>query len=224
MSKRLVDNGLIPARAGKTFDSFVGSLSLWAHPRSRGENAVLRRLSGVEAGSSPLARGKHDQVDRLKIGHGLIPARAGKTLHLVTVDEAWAAHPRSRGENHALAAPSRRRCGLIPARAGKTATQTPETLLWGAHPRSRGENYRTHNRTFQRLGFIPARAGKTCALRRGGPGTWAHPRSRGENGKLDRRCPRYPGSSPHARVKRVHNLTDTHSPGLIPARAGKTLA
>ena len=50
-----------------------------AHPRSRGENpeSVFEAVEGV--GSSPLTRGKRDEVSELREALRLIPAHAGKT-------------------------------------------------------------------------------------------------------------------------------------------------
>ena len=50
--------GLIPARAGKTSHHDLSKVRTWAHPRSRGENALSRAFTASTAGSSPLARGK----------------------------------------------------------------------------------------------------------------------------------------------------------------------
>ena len=55
-----IRSGIIPARAGFTVIGF------WA------------RVAG--AGSSPLARGLHDNVSRQRTVPGIIPARAGFTL------------------------------------------------------------------------------------------------------------------------------------------------
>ena len=91
--------GLIPAHAGKTSISRVGSWVSRAHPRSRGENRIWRDNRLKVAGSSPLTRGK--QVFRgSEAGcRGLIPAHAGKTMgRSITIARAGA-HPRSRGEN-----------------------------------------------------------------------------------------------------------------------------
>ena len=50
--------GLIPAHAGKTgFSSLVGG-TIWAHPRSRGENRRPSERGFPDGGSSPLTRGK----------------------------------------------------------------------------------------------------------------------------------------------------------------------
>ena len=95
----------------------------------------MRRL-----GSSPLARGKQHSGPADPPQLGLIPARAGKTSSRRSAATSSAAHPRSRGENAAMAAAvgigggssplargKRHSCArkaktprLIPARAGKT--------------------------------------------------------------------------------------------------------
>ena len=50
--------GLIPAHAGKTSCWARRPLSLWAHPRSRGENGSAISSTLGPTGSSPLTRGK----------------------------------------------------------------------------------------------------------------------------------------------------------------------
>ena len=49
--------GLIPARAGNTFNQQAGAFLARAHPRSRGEHPLERRSGERGRGSSPLARG-----------------------------------------------------------------------------------------------------------------------------------------------------------------------
>ena len=71
---------LIPAHAGKTYRTKRSTSGAWAHPRSRGENAVFEDYEFLEAGSSPLTRGKRDPVSLQAQLLGLIPAHAGKTL------------------------------------------------------------------------------------------------------------------------------------------------
>ena len=138
---------------------------------------------------------------------GLIPAHAGNTEKISSLNLTSWAHPRSRGE-HVI--PERRRGyplgssplargtrhrrhqspesnGLIPARAGNTRRVPPPGVQGGGVG-----------------GLIPARAGNTLQVRGARRGSGAHPRSRGEHGCV------------HGRVMRFHNL------GLIPARAGNT--
>ena len=54
-----VNEGLIPAHAGKTTWPANGHPFCAAHPRSRGENSPETSDKDVVTGSSPLTRGKH---------------------------------------------------------------------------------------------------------------------------------------------------------------------
>ena len=133
--------GLIPAHTGKTVHR-ERSISLTrAHPHSRGENETQEANASVDAGSSPLTRGKRRCRAAYIDGVRLIPAHAGKTCAALLLRRWRPAHPRSRGENDALgsgrillpgSSPLTRgkRCGLIcqqrlrrliPAHAGKTS-------------------------------------------------------------------------------------------------------
>ena len=130
---------LIPAHAGKT-SSFSWLLRRSAaYPRSRGENILRASDKGVDPGSSPLTRGKHDAGYARRPGLRLIPAHAGKTCIGGCATVLCRAHPRSRGENHSV-------------REGNTHTQGSSPLTRGKHPGRphRGQGHR----------FIPAHAGK----------------------------------------------------------------
>ena len=73
------EEGLIPARAGKTGgDDGLGGLR-WAHPRACGENLAPVLPTIADLGSSPRVRGKRVRDAPPGYGGGLIPARAGKT-------------------------------------------------------------------------------------------------------------------------------------------------
>ena len=95
--------------------------------------------------------------------------------------------------------------------------------MMGSSPLARG----THRFPFtviQLAGLIPARAGNTrCESVQVIPGG-AHPRSRGEHRRSNLARSSTWGSSPLARGTRGHLLHPRGSPGLIPARAGNTLA
>ena len=173
-------DGLIPAHAGKTRqdrESYAGS---WAHPRSRGENRATGSSAARQRGSSPLTRGKQRRRLVRRVGGGLIPAHAGKTV-LARLGGADAeAHPRSRGENTLPSWPptpcegssplTRGKrvavfyglllSGLIPAHAGKTSRATSITNTAAAHPRSRGENVCTTRSRCPKLGSSPLTRGK----------------------------------------------------------------
>ena len=172
-----------------------------AHPRSRGENLLLRLRGWRSRGSSPLTRGKLIPVDLGDVPEGLIPAHAGKTWNLWLAVSHMAAHPRSRGENLVL--------------------NTKGSDAEGSSPLTRGKlGVGGDGLTCDRL--IPAHAGKTDSG--GGVKTerGAHPRSRGEN---DQRCgevPKFVGSSPLTRGKLLGAGQYAVHDRLIPAHAGKT--
>ena len=132
---------------------------------------------------------------------GLIPAHAGKTSR--TRSSTWnvRAHPRSRGENGAVAWPCRNDSGSSPLTRGK---HQPRRLCpeW--------------------LGLIPAHAGKTERARRWVAAHRAHPRSRGENPPRGHREGHDRGSSPLTRGKLLGDQEQVSGVGLIPAHAGKT--
>ena len=152
-------------------------------------------------GSSPLTRGKHDEVAVDGSRGGLIPAHAGKTYRYRQTKRLSGAHPRSRGEN-------------------STRTRVLRGVV-GSSPLTRGK-HQGGGRRRRRMGLIPAHAGKTVLARLGGADAEAHPRSRGEN-----TLPSWPptpceGSSPLTRGKRVAVFYGLLLSGLIPAHAGKT--
>ena len=172
-----------------------------AHPRSRGENDPEGLHAFAQGGSSPLTRGKRSVVSE-DVGHdGLIPAHAGKTSRSkMLVSRVWA-HPRSRGENMAVA-------GLAAAGGGSS-------------PLTRGKRGLFPRRT-ARPRLIPAHAGKTRAHAPHGRRREAHPRSRGENTRWQANPSWNSGSSPLTRGKPGLCRKDEMHVRLIPAHAGKT--
>ena len=90
---------LIPARAGNTALHPKRARRGSAHPRSRGEHALIRFASYCALGSSPLARGTLHGGGGDPARFRLIPARAGNTFRRTHSSPSWAAHPRSRGEH-----------------------------------------------------------------------------------------------------------------------------
>ena len=193
--------GLIPAHAGKTRQDRASYAGSWAHPRSRGENSVMRSFLPVGMGSSPLTRGKHQRRVLPADYRGLIPAHAGKTRSCSSNPPARGAHPRSRGEN--------------------SSWDHSRTMFRGSSPLTRGK-HALATVFATRRGLIPAHAGKTFFSALSAVLIWAHPRSRGEN----HRCydPRLGsrGSSPLTRGKRADELAPVNLVRLIPAHAGKT--
>ena len=162
-----VDEGLIPAHAGKTPQSRAAQRRPWAHPRSRGENRPAARRFLARLGSSPLTRGKRaahllrlDQV-------GLIPAHAGKTSTHRSPPITSPAHPRSRGENVVEPVWTNVSTGSSPLTRGKPQEQGGVRADLRAHPRSRGENGRGGRSRRRGVGSSPLTRGKhflTCAF------------------------------------------------------------
>ena len=112
----------------------------------------------------------------------------------------WA-HPRSRGADFTSTQKEREQRGSSP-------------LARGGHPRHRGQ--------VDVPGLIPARAGRTTARSRSGETPRAHPRSRGADQGWSPNSSAPAGSSPLARGGRADVGGHRCSPGLIPARAGRT--
>ena len=77
--KTAVHERLIPARAGNTSEPPRKLGATPAHPRSRGEHFSPTTNAYPSAGSSPLARGTHDDMADAAPVERLIPARAGNT-------------------------------------------------------------------------------------------------------------------------------------------------
>ena len=173
-----------------------------AHPRSRGEHVEADLRCGVGEGSSPLARGTQQKTHPVRVGLGLIPARAGNTRFMSSSRTGCWAHPRSRGEHVKWAQKNQDVKGSSPLARG-----TPSKLVYSPNP----------------LGLIPARAGNTGVTGAATAGVGAHPRSRGEHPALPAGDSSDTGSSPLARgtPKIVHYPTERE--GLIPARAGNTV-
>ena len=193
--------GLIPAHAGKTRPWRTCRPPCRAHPRSRGENLFASMVIVPSWGSSPLTRGKHDEVAVDGSRGGLIPAHAGKTYRYRQTKRLSGAHPRSRGENRRTSGSSACRSGSSPLTRGKLGPS-------GTEP--------------QRVRLIPAHAGKTVRGPHLRPDRWAHPRSRGENSTRPRVLRGVVGSSPLTRGKPTTARWQGTHPGLIPAHAGKT--
>ena len=173
----------------------------------------------------------------------LIPARAGKTARSGARGRRRRAHPRACGENNGacMAAQScqgssprvrgkpspprgvRPVRGLIPARAGKTICGLHRGRASGAHPRACGENVGGRPRVLRLQGSSPRVRGKRALGDAGRVPCLAHPRACGENSRRRARRARGRGSSPRVRGKLRFGSPRTRRPGLIPARAGKTI-
>ena len=132
--------GIIPARAGSTYQAHRFRCLTWDHPRSCGEHIEYQALQTGVTGSSPLVRGAPRPRHRSRSRTRIIPARAGSTVYgceLCVVD--WD-HPRSCGEHYAL------------------PWHRPDPR--GSSPLVRGALFRDfRGKSLERI--IPARAGST---------------------------------------------------------------
>ena len=131
---------IIPARAGFTLPLYVSKAGSKDHPRSRGVYVMHRWGNYARIGSSPLARGLLARGPTQSPHHGIIPARAGFTVHLTGPPCPHWDHPRSRGVYH---------------------TYYCRSLLGpGSSPLARGLRWRVSGLPLGRR-IIPARAGFT---------------------------------------------------------------
>ena len=111
--------GLIPTHAGKTTPHFWESSHCRAHPHSRGENFSANGHCFMAEGSSPLTRGKREDVLCGHAHRGLIPTHAGKTRARRSPGSRSRAHPHSRGENMSQAVVRSLGQGSSPLTRGK---------------------------------------------------------------------------------------------------------
>ena len=173
------------------------------HPRSRGVYSASTWGGQSFPGSSPLARGLPSLIQAHRDAIGIIPARAGFTTGLGTLQDKIGDHPRSRGVYW--------------------LSSISDNWGDGSSPLARGLRLERLNE-FVHCRIIPARAGFTIRFDDIQLFHADHPRSRGVYMRSNRASTRRAGSSPLARG--LPNSCDLHhrTYGIIPARAGFTLA
>ena len=198
----LVEDGIIPARAGSTRLCSWPTTALRDHPRSRGVDKAPAAYRIACGGSSPLARGRPNRGILPILGIGIIPARAGSTTCLLASLLRDGDHPRSRGVD-----------GPAVGHRGDAG---------GSSPLARGRQRLTLDEN-DRGRIIPARAGSTRELSGAAAPLADHPRSRGVD--ASEKCVGRPimGSSPLARGRRLPRTRASRKPRIIPARAGSTI-
>ena len=214
----------------------------WGIIPTRGVYQGLAFSGALTSGSSPLARGLHDDEQHRRLGLRIIPARAGFTEMRIMVEFQSPDHPRSRGVYGRIKSPSRVCLGSSPLARGLPSSLPPPKTPIADHPRSRGvytsalvalfrlfgssplaRGLPAHCAPYaQDDGIIPARAGFTAADRRRHHRPGDHPRSRGVYHWRSREHVRDAGSSPLARGLRIAKQEIVTAVRIIPARAGFT--
>ena len=96
------------------------------------------------------------------------------------------------------------------------------SFLGGSPPHGRGKACKL-SLISGPTGITPAWAGKSLRIRNRVPGGQDHPRMGGEKHLHDASFCRVRGSPPHGRGKGSSSTSDTRSPGITPAWAGKSL-
>ena len=134
---------------------------------------------------------------------GIIPARAGSTHALARLHACDRDHPRSCGEHCVQTGPICRGTGSSPLVRGARSGQGKQ-------------------RQVDRI--IPARAGSTGFSEASSTSSRDHPRSCGEHIQIYSKLVLNGGSSPLVRGALPVLRTLRKNPGIIPARAGSTLA
>ena len=94
----LVENGSIPACAGKPLRSHSSSTADWVHPRVCGEAAYRGTSAARGWGPSPRVRGSPELLCPVHADEGSIPACAGKPARRRAGRPPWTVHPRVCGE------------------------------------------------------------------------------------------------------------------------------
>ncbi len=171
------------------------------HPRERGEHSRSCPGRLELPGSSPRARGTLSQSLDYWEDRRFIPASAGNTQNIPTLQLCKPVHPRERGEHEIPAGESQLELGSSPrARGTRTCV-----LLSSAKCR-----------------FIPASAGNTFPSIEVKPHGAVHPRERGEHPQHRTKPRSHRGSSPRARGTLGHRSHGIPCCRFIPASAGNT--
>ena len=196
-----IPRGIIPAYAGNTSMSAIGSPTHWDHPRVCGEHVSDHSLPSLVTGSSPRMRGTRWSWLVICLPPGIIPAYAGNTSCGSGLPLGSRDHPRVCGEHN--------------------GEQHESPLQAGSSPRMRGTRFGGW-RPYLHAGIIPAYAGNTSDGRPAGTSARDHPRVCGEHDGHVTDVERVLGSSPRMRGTRETFRPVGFPPGIIPAYAGNT--
>ena len=196
----LLDEGSIPAWAGKPYLDRIERDAGVVHPRVGGETPGWRPAIPARRGPSPRGRGNRVQDNPQHADGGSIPAWAGKPWTSGALPASSAVHPRVGGET------------------GHTEDGIP--VHAGPSPRGRG-NPSPPRHPVNATRSIPAWAGKPEQEAQQQERMRVHPRVGGETQKVDVDAWVHTGPSPRGRGN-LFSATRVPGPGRsIPAWAGK---
>ena len=213
---------IIPARAG--FTGASGGLGDHGpdHPRSRGVYAYTDALRGVDAGSSPLARGLLVLAALALPAMGIIPARAGFTPRGERPDDRDQDHPRSRGVYAGSPCGRWRSFGSSPLARGLQQCSSGGCRGTRIIPARAGFTSVSGSSGASASGSSPLARGLRPRRDRGAHAPVDHPRSRGVYLAAYGGTHVTVGSSPLARGLPISEPASKTARRIIPARAGFT--
>ena len=216
-----IENGNIPAYAGKTFALYLWVLGFQEHPRVCGKTRPCS-IMGSNWSEHPRVCGENLHAgDKRQVRGGTSPRMRGKPPESITSAADRGTSPRMRGKPQARS-PTIRRPRNIPAYAGKTTRGSSRKLCSrGTSPRMRGK-HGCKMTPIQIHRNIPAYAGKTLISRTYSNRTPEHPRVCGENTNTSKWDWDNYGTSPRMRGKPGSLIRRQVETGNIPAYAGKT--
>ena len=114
-----VASGITPAYAGKSHSILEFVHVFRDHPRVCGEKFAPRLMSRFLLGSPPRMRGKANDSNHVRLGHGITPAYAGKSSDLLpSLPGLPGSPPRMRGKGADLSSATAA-TRITPAYAGK---------------------------------------------------------------------------------------------------------
>ena len=90
---------IIPAYAGSTVQMNRAIADGSDHPRIRGEHISVPTSRKLMDGSSPHTRGAHEDAVVVDETGRIIPAYAGSTIFITSLQSLFQDHPRIRGEH-----------------------------------------------------------------------------------------------------------------------------
>ena len=158
-------DGITPARAGKSCRSRYAHRSRGDHPRMCGEKCGYRLPFRSIVESPPRMRGKGVGAARIGCGVGITPACTGKRCGCSRRLPERRDHPRACGEKRVVAGGHVEVYRITPACAGKRSQGFAVRLSTRDHPRVCGEKLSTTSTDIHPAGSPPRMRGKAVVLK-----------------------------------------------------------